>query len=58
MESIRELKEDGFSAPLLLIAGEFNAGKSSFINALLGERVLTTDVTPATGYFKVIKAAS
>lgn len=48
MESIRELREDGVSAPLLLISGEFNAGKSSFINALLGERVLTTDVTPAT----------
>ncbi|HEX6616650.1 MAG TPA: dynamin family protein, partial [Gemmatimonadales bacterium] len=25
---------------LLVVAGEFNSGKSSFINALLGERVL------------------
>ena len=32
----------------IMISGEFNAGKSTFINALLGEKVLTTDVTPAT----------
>ncbi|HVK01613.1 MAG TPA: dynamin family protein, partial [Gemmatimonadales bacterium] len=30
------------------IAGEFNSGKSSFINALLGERVLPEGVTPTT----------
>jgi len=33
---------------LLVIAGEFNSGKSSFINALLGERVLPEGVTPTT----------
>lgn len=32
----------------IMISGEFNAGKSTFINALLGEEILTTDVTPAT----------
>ncbi|WP_422122397.1 dynamin family protein [Planococcus sp. X10-3] len=32
----------------ILISGEFNAGKSTFINALLGEEVLVSDVTPAT----------
>ncbi|MGM3243157.1 dynamin family protein, partial [Bacillus cereus group sp. Bc237] len=31
-----------------MITGEFNAGKSTFINALLGEKVLTSDVTPET----------
>jgi small GTP-binding protein len=33
---------------LLVIVGEFNAGKSAFINALLGERVLEEGVTPTT----------
>jgi hypothetical protein len=33
---------------LLVIAGEFNSGKSSFINALIGERVLPEGVTPTT----------
>jgi predicted GTPase len=33
---------------LLVIVGEFNAGKSAFINALLGERVLREGVTPTT----------
>ncbi|BCG59132.1 TcaA NTF2-like domain-containing protein [Paenibacillus sp. URB8-2] len=46
--SIREIKEDADSPTLLLIAGEFNAGKSTFINALLGEPLLTVDITPAT----------
>ncbi|MCF6158778.1 MAG: hypothetical protein E3K32_09440 [wastewater metagenome] len=32
----------------LLIAGEYNSGKSSFINALCGERVLTDGPTPTT----------
>jgi small GTP-binding protein len=33
---------------LLVIVGEFNAGKSAFINALLGARVLEEGVTPTT----------
>ena len=33
---------------MIMVSGEFNAGKSTFINALLGEKVLTTDITPAT----------
>ncbi|SHP76952.1 isoniazid inductible protein IniC [Mycobacteroides abscessus subsp. abscessus] len=32
----------------IMISGEFNAGKSTFINALLGEKVLSSDVTPET----------
>ncbi|KEZ48800.1 dynamin family protein [Metabacillus indicus] len=34
--------------PVVMIFGEFNAGKSTFINALLGEKILTSDVIPAT----------
>jgi small GTP-binding protein len=33
---------------LLVVVGEFNAGKSAVINALLGERVLEEGVTPTT----------
>ncbi|MGR3218570.1 MAG: dynamin family protein [Candidatus Anammoxibacter sp.] len=32
----------------LLVAGEYNAGKSSFINALCGERILNEGPTPTT----------
>src|SRR5688572_1216928 len=33
---------------LLVVVGEFNAGKSAFINALVGERILEEGVTPTT----------
>ena len=33
---------------LLVVAGEFNSGKSSVINVLIGERVLPEGVTPTT----------
>ena len=33
---------------LLVVVGEFNAGKSAFINALIGERILEEGVTPTT----------
>ena len=33
---------------LLVIVGEFNAGKSAFINALLGQKLLAEGVTPTT----------
>jgi small GTP-binding protein len=40
---------------LLVIAGEFNSGKSSFINALLGERVLPEGVTPTTDRITLLR---
>jgi small GTP-binding protein len=33
---------------LLVVVGEFNAGKSAFINALVGARILEEGVTPTT----------
>lgn len=33
---------------MLVVAGEFNAGKSSLVNALLGEKVMAEGVTPTT----------
>ena len=40
---------------LLVVAGEFNAGKSAFINALLGRRLLEEGVTPTTTHIHVLK---
>ncbi len=40
---------------LLVIAGEFNSGKSSFINALLGETVLAEGVTPTTDKITLLR---
>ena len=40
---------------LLVVVGEFNAGKSAFINALLGERILTEGVTPTTADIHVLR---
>lgn len=49
--SIRQLDE----IFLLVISGEFNAGKSAFINALVGERVLEEGVTPTTSRVTLLK---
>ena len=43
-ESIQQLEE----IFLLVIVGEFNSGKSAFINALLGQKLLKEGVTPTT----------
>ncbi len=40
---------------LLVVVGEFNAGKSVFINALLGEPILEEGVTPTTQRIFVLK---
>ena len=40
---------------LLVIVGEFNAGKSAFINALLGHRFLAEGVTPTTTQINILK---
>ncbi len=40
---------------LLVVAGEFNSGKSSFINALIGEPVLREGVTPTTDRINILK---
>jgi small GTP-binding protein len=40
---------------LLVIVGEFNAGKSSVINAVLGERFLKEGILPTTNEITVLK---
>jgi len=40
---------------LLVVAGEFNAGKSAFINALVGRELLAEGVTPTTQSIHLLK---
>ena len=40
---------------LLVIVGEFNSGKSAFINALLGSRIVQEGVTPTTAQINVLE---
>ncbi len=50
-DSIRQLDE----LFLLVVVGEFNSGKSAFINALLGQKLLKEGVTPTTTQINVLK---
>lgn len=49
--SVRQLDE----LFLLVVVGEFNAGKSALINALLGQPVLTEGVTPTTAEIHLVR---
>ncbi|HJS17665.1 MAG TPA: dynamin family protein [Anaerolineales bacterium] len=40
---------------LMVVVGEFNAGKSALVNALLGEKVLTEGATPTTSRVTLVK---
>ncbi|MFO7631233.1 MAG: dynamin family protein [Caldilinea sp.] len=40
---------------LLVVVGEFNAGKTAFLNALLGERLLSEGVLPTTSQIQVLR---
>jgi small GTP-binding protein len=40
---------------LLVVVGEFNSGKSAFLNALLGERFLPEGVTPTTSQIHILR---
>src|SRR5438093_4974806 len=43
---------------LLVVVGEFNAGKSAFINALAGEKVMQEGVTPTTAQVTLLRFGS
>src|ERR687894_2021977 len=55
LRRFQEAREQLSGLFLLVIAGEFNSGKSSFINALLGERVLPEGVTPTTDRVNLLR---
>ncbi|MEY3989255.1 MAG: hypothetical protein RI985_336 [Chloroflexota bacterium] len=50
----RDHLEDAF---LVVIAGEFNAGKSSLINAIVGSEVMTEGATPTTDAVTMLRYA-
>ena len=53
-ELVKKMEEDRFH---LVVVGEFNHGKSTFVNALLGETVLPVGVTPTTAAIHHLKYA-
>lgn len=55
LRRLREAREQLDGLFLLVVAGEFNSGKSSFINALLGEQILPEGVTPTTDRITVLR---
>lgn len=40
---------------MVAIIGEFNAGKSTFVNALIGEKLLPIGITPTTEFIELIR---
>jgi small GTP-binding protein len=50
-QSIQQLDE----LFLLVVVGEFNSGKSAFINALLGQKALKEGVTPTTTQINILR---
>lgn len=53
-ELVKKLDEDRFH---LVVVGEFNHGKSTFVNALIGETALPVGVTPTTAAIHHLKYA-
>jgi small GTP-binding protein len=56
-EELEEAAERLTSLFLLVIVGEFNAGKSAFINALIGSPVMPEGVTPTTAVINLLRYA-
>jgi len=52
LKALRENLENLFS---IVFIGEFSTGKSSIINALIGERVLPEGITPTTNRITILK---
>src|SRR3954469_3206259 len=55
VEAVKQAEEDLEELFLLVIVGEFNSGKSSLINALLGAEVLPEGVTPTTASINLLR---
>ncbi|HVA92370.1 MAG TPA: dynamin family protein, partial [Chloroflexota bacterium] len=57
-EDVRTLREAGETLDelfLLVVVGEFNAGKSAVINALVGETVAEEGITPTTARVALLR---
>lgn len=56
VQRLRDVAQDLHNMFFMVsIIGEFNAGKSSFVNAMIGERLLPTGITPTTEYIELIR---
>src|SRR5438132_5939363 len=55
IEALRQAEADLDELFLLVVVGEFNAGKSALINALLGADVLPEGVTPTTASINLLR---
>ncbi len=51
---IADAKEQLTALFMLVVVGEFNAGKSAFINALIGGQILPEGVTPTTAVINIL----
>lgn len=51
-EVAQDLREMFF---LVVVIGEFNAGKSTFVNAMLGDELLPMNITPTTSMIEVVR---
>jgi GTPase SAR1 family protein len=51
-ELVRDLRSDFFT---VVVLGEFKRGKSTLVNALVGQRLLPADVTPTTATINAIR---
>src|SRR5215216_965020 len=55
VELVRRARSDLEELFLLVVVGEFNSGKSAFINALLGAEISEEGVTPTTDRITVLR---
>ena len=55
LAALRQAEIDLDELFMLVVVGEFNSGKSAFINALLGEDVLQEGVTPTTATVNLLR---
>jgi small GTP-binding protein len=54
-EAIEDAAEQLTSLFLLVVVGEFNSGKSAFLNALVGARIMPEGVTPTTSVINLLQ---
>ncbi len=54
LEKLKNALRDLEDIFMLVVCGEYNAGKSTFLNALLGEKVMLEGVTPTTDRITIV----
>lgn len=54
LEDLRNASEDLEGIFMLVVCGEYNSGKSTLLNALLGEQVMPEGVTPTTDRITIL----